>query len=419
MRVTPTRPVTSDVERRSGGERRGEDRRARAEAVARDRRVGRERRRHERRRRKLGIHWRSPMLHSREAPPPTDVVVGLRSAAAHVTANWHHEYKDGATGPEVTELADALVAALTRPGTTVDTRLRSVTGRRLLNLIRAQMCVEWRRRPATPAGSEILSILERFEAVRVSIEPDWGQYFASRLQGPDGLALVVEVAHDLRSPLTSVLFLAETLQRAQSGEVNELQRRQLGLIYSAALGLSEMASNVIEMARGGRRLADDQPTPFSVTAMLEAVRDMVQPMAEEKGLAIRLLPPTSDHRLGHPEALSRVLLNLTTNAMKFTEDGFVEIIGREVGLNRVEFSVRDTGPGIPPAALETLYSAFRRSPSRGEFQFSGTGLGLALCRRLVEAMGSELQVNTRPGWGTRFHFELSLCPVDSGPRTTH
>src|SRR3989454_10119641 len=90
----------------------------------------------------------------------------------------------------------------------------------------------------------------------VAAEP---QDLASCLAGPNGHELVVEMAHDLRSPLTAVLFLAESLQNAESGPVTENQRRQLGLIYSAALGLCAAASDVLELARGGDRLVEREP----------------------------------------------------------------------------------------------------------------------------------------------------------------
>ena len=168
-------------------------------------------------------------------------------------------------------------------------------------------------------------MLNAFEQVAAQLESDWARHLADRLSGPDGLELVVEVAHDLRSPLTSILFLAETLQRARSGPVNPVQERQLGLIYSAAFGLSSMASDVIELARGGDRLVDLDPIPFSVADILESVRDIVQPIAEEKALEVRIAAAPGDYRVGHPVALSRVLLNLTTNALKFTSEGFVEV----------------------------------------------------------------------------------------------
>jgi signal transduction histidine kinase len=229
------------------------------------------------------------------------------------------------------------------------------------------------------------------------------------LSGPDGLELVSEVAHDLRSPLTSILTLAETLRSGHSGAVNEIQRRQLGLIYSAALALSATASDVIELARGGDRLAQNEPTPFSLRDILESVRDIVRPMAEEKGLELHVKSETTDRRLGYPLALSRVLLNLTSNALKFTDAGFVEIAAVDTGRTELELSVRDSGRGINPDAMTTLYEPFRRE-DRG-YVFSGTGLGLAICRRLVEAMGSELEFETRPGWGTRFSFRLELPPA--------
>jgi len=249
-----------------------------------------------------------------------------------------------------------------------------------------------------------------FAIVRRALQPNWAEFFNSRLSGPGCHDLVVEVAHDLRSPLTSVLFLAETLHRGHSGAINDIQRRQLGLIYSAALGLSAVTSDIIELARGGDRLLGTDASPFSVSEIFESVRDIVQPIAEEKGLEVRIVPPTSDHRMGFPLALSRVLLNLTTNALKFTDEGYVELSATPGMLNALEFSVRDTGHGISAEALETLYQPFRRVASRESgYCFSGTGLGLAICRRLVEGMGASMEVETAPGGGTRFWFALNLA----------
>jgi signal transduction histidine kinase len=284
-------------------------------------------------------------------------------------------------------------------------------GRHLLEQLRAELVRVWRTASPPPASETVLAVLDAIERVREAIDPDWSQYFTSRLSGPDGLDLVVDVAHDLRSPLTSVLFLAETLARGQSGPVSDLQRRQLRLIYSAALGLSTLTSDVIELARGGDQLADKEAEPFSIMELLETLKDLVRPVAEEKGLALRYSVLASDHRIGRPLALSRVLLNLTTNALKFTDEGFVEITTKAKGLTGVEFSVRDSGRGMSAEAAATIYLPFRRSRSRkgpSGYHFSGTGLGLAMCRKLLEAMGSKLEYETKPDWGTRFYFELDL-----------
>lgn len=336
----------------------------------------------------------------------------LDEAVSHVEAGWQQVVEDSPAQEEVrthlAQLSAAIRAAADGGEPPVDGAPRSVLSRRLLELVRRELVDQVQREASPPDSRSLLILLGAMERVHERLEPDWAQHFADRLSGPDGLELVVEVAHDLRSPLTSILFLAETLQRGRSGPINAVQERQLGLVYSAAFGLSSLASDVIELARGGDRLVDLDPIPFSVSDILESVRDIVQPIAEEKGLAVKLEAPEADFRVGHPVALSRVLLNLTTNALKFTADGFVEVAGKQLDDTRVEFSVRDTGRGIPPQAMLTLFEPFRRRQKQGEYAFSGAGLGLSICRKLVEAMRSTLKVETAPDFGTRFHFELAL-----------
>jgi len=340
----------------------------------------------------------------------------MRIAAHHVLAHWTNERGDAIDETDakgvLVWLAHATEEARNGKALLHENPANTPLGRYLLRALRAELLREWNASP--PTTTDMLEMMQALEDVSVATEPDWSQYFTSRLSGPDGLDLVVEVAHDLRSPVTSILFLAETLARAQSGDVNTLQKRQLRLIYSAALGLSSMASDVIELARGGDNVVERDLSPFSIAEILESVTDMVRPIAEEKGLALRASPPSSDHRVGRPLALSRVLLNLTTNALKFTDEGFVEITTRATGLTRVEFSVRDTGHGVTEEALTNLYQPFRRTRARAGrsgYYFSGTGLGLAMCRKLVEGMGSELKLETKAGWGTRFYFDVDLPPA--------
>jgi len=232
----------------------------------------------------------------------------------------------------------------------------------------------------------------------------------AKLTGPNGLELVVEMAHDLRSPLTSILFLTEAIQDEQHGPVSDPQRHALSLIYSAALGLCTAASDVLELARGGTRLTDPEPEAFSVSEMLVSVRDVILPLAEGKGLDVRLTHPVPERRLGHSRALSRVLLNLATNAAKYTDAGFVEIAAQPVTPTSLEFSVRDSGAGLDPEDLKTVCQPFRNSSSLAHQHFSSAGLGLAICHKLVRAMGSVLQVETSRA-GTRFFFVLQSPPA--------
>ena len=345
----------------------------------------------------------------------------LQSAARHVVLEWRRRVGEKPASQEIADLLVVLAASIVETQITaaavVDERIRSSVGRHLLGLLRREVVTRWQE--CGVADSELPPLLVAIERVRDALEPTSGEAFAARLAGPEGMELLVDVAHDLRSPLTSILFLAETMQRGQSGPISDVQRRQLGLIYTTALGLSSVASDLIDLSRS-EQLVEPEPIPFSVNGVLEAVHDIVRPMVEEKVLSMRVLAPTIDQRLGHPVALSRVLLNLTTNALKFTDKGYVEIVTRELLPQRVEFAVRDSGKGIDPGIVATLFSPLRpESPDRqkGGRSFSRTGLGLTICHRLVRAMGSELQVESRPGWGTRFFFELELPPYAS-PRHT-
>lgn len=284
--------------------------------------------------------------------------------------------------------------------------------RRLVRLGRdifvAELVRYWEEREVPPEPARMLAMLAALERIRGAVEAHSPGDLRAMLSATQELELLVELAHDLRSPLTSILFLSETLQRGQSGPVNTVQHRQLGIVYSAALSLVSLASDVIELARGGDRLVDARPSPFSIRETFDSLCDVVAPLVEEKKLTIRTLGPEEDDRLGNCVALSRVLLNLVTNALSFTDTGFVEITARSLDAMRVEFSVRDTGPGIEPEVLPSLFEPLKRSGSTGRYGFSGSGLGLTICQKLLRAMGSDLEYETAAGWGTRFYFTLAL-----------
>jgi signal transduction histidine kinase len=345
-------------------------------------------------------------------PPLPQLDVLLAAAAADVCASWEREGRDGHTSDEIAGPIAIVTAALRRA---IGGEVIEVTGlpptlasRRMVDLFRRAVVARLGREGEVPEGAALVRLFAAFERVQEALDRDAAQRFTNRLSGTDGTQLVIEVAHDMRSPLGSILFLAERLRTGQSGVVSPIQERQLGLIYSAAFGLSSLASDVIELARGGDRLVDHDPIPFSVSELLQAVRDILQPVAEEKGLALRLTPPETDSRIGYPAALNRVLLNLTTNALKFTAAGSVDVVCRQVSRASVEFSVRDTGRGIPGPVLDTLFDAFRRRQRPGDYTFSSAGLGLSICQKLVRAMGGEMKVETEVEKGTRFFFQLEL-----------
>lgn len=234
-----------------------------------------------------------------------------------------------------------------------------------------------------------------------------------RLVRADALNGMLEIAHDMRSPLSAILLLVDPIRRGQHGPVNETQERQLGMVYGAALSLSTLANDIIDAARGDGA-ATLATHPFSVSGTIHDACAIVSPIAAEKSLDLRQVYPTVDGRIGNSAAIHRVLLNLTTNALKYTERGSVTVGCSELGDSRVEFWVKDTGRGIPSSVLDKLFDEFRPGPVGSRFYSSG--LGLSICRRLVERMGGALRVETSPEQGTRFSFAIDLPVAESAPR---
>jgi signal transduction histidine kinase len=342
----------------------------------------------------------------------------LTEAVDDTIAHWELLRGDALTQDEVATAAGDVAVRITAAATVgvaepVDHEaLVTPLARRCLTMLRRRVM----HSPHLLPSDELLPLLRSIESVAEAFEPQWAGRFHDRMTGPNGLELVVEVAHDLRSPLTSILFLAETMLRGRSGPLTTLQERQLGLVYSAAFGLNAVASDVIELVRGGDRLADLERVQFSVAEALESIEQITRPLAEEKGLTLRIAHPAHDLRLGHPAALGRVLLNLTTNALKFTGSGEVLVTVQEVPEqpSRLRIAVRDTGHGIPEGAMATLFEPFRRRQKAGDYAFSGTGLGLSICRKLVEGMGAQLELETVHGEGTTFWFEIDAPVATDG-----
>ena len=257
-------------------------------------------------------------------------------------------------------------------------------------------------------GPALVRVLSRIEELSLAWKRTDRGRFISRLMGADSADAIVAVAHDIRSPLTSILILVDSLRRGRYGPGDPARDRQLGIIYGAAQGLCNLASDLIDAARG-ERLAIGPATAFSVTETMSGVAQILEPVSEERAIPLRLHLPEVDGRIGHPAALQRVLLNLASNALRCTEHGFVAISCTELTSTLVEFSVTDTGPGIPADVLQRLFEGF--NSDRLSLRFSRTGLGLAIVRTLLDAMGSRLDIETASGQGARFFFQLDLPHV--------
>lgn len=305
-------------------------------------------------------------------------------------------------------LADAIVCRVF-DGVVADLALYAWTPEApsLLSALRHELLCGRSRREWSDA--DVLQTVTAIEQLSVALDGDAAVQFAQQFSGRDAQQRLIELAHDMRSPLNAILLLVERMQHGHNGPVNGAQQRHLALVYSAAFGLNAMANDLMDVARGGARLLAESPRVFSMSDVLRSVRDVVQPLAAERRLSLRFSSPPDDQRVGLESALHRVLLNLTTNALKFTTVGSVTV---EVQLtpdpDELQFVVEDTGRGIPKPELDDIFSVVSESRSAQPESFSADGLGLAICRKLVTAMRGELKVESRVDHGTRFTFALRL-----------
>ena len=218
------------------------------------------------------------------------------------------------------------------------------------------------------------------------------------------------VSHELRTPLSSIIGFAELLLTdAAADPAAAQQRRFLGNIYDSGQHLLSLINDILDLAKleAGRMELD--PAQLEVQAVLHAAVETIRPLAANKGLTpVTRVAPDVGTIYADERMLKQVLYNLLSNAVKFTpQGGRVELTAHLVS-QAVEIVVADTGIGIAPEDQERIFEPFRQLPSPRVWRHQGTGLGLALTRRLVEFQGGRIWVESAPGEGSQFAFTVPL-----------
>ncbi|MCC3751080.1 MAG: PAS domain S-box protein [Halorhodospira halophila] len=219
-------------------------------------------------------------------------------------------------------------------------------------------------------------------------------------------SFLASVTHDLRTPLSTVaggLHLLET-SKTLGGE----ERETVALCQQATQHLTEMIETLLELStiRAGRLTL--HPRPFDLSGTIDTCIRAYREQARNKGLGLsaRIEPALSVQRIGDPDRIGQVLLNLLDNAIKFTERGEVTVHARDDGHRRVRIEVADTGPGIPLPSQELIFRSFERGPLRDTT--SSSGLGLTMCRQLVERMEGSIGLESEVRCGSTFYLTLPL-----------
>ena len=219
------------------------------------------------------------------------------------------------------------------------------------------------------------------------------------------------MSHEIRTPLNAVLGLAGLLL---DGDLADPQRKLVHTIHESGESLLLILNDILDFSKLDVGQMQFEAMSFSPGTLTEGVASILFPHAASKGLELRIeLDPALPAALaGDAGRVRQVLLNLASNAVKFTTTGLVEISARVASRAgddvTMEWAVRDTGIGIAPDRLGSLFSPFAQADSSITRRFGGSGLGLAISKRLVELMGGAISLDSTPGQGSIFRFHLTL-----------
>jgi protein-histidine pros-kinase len=218
---------------------------------------------------------------------------------------------------------------------------------------------------------------------------------------------LASMSHELRTPLNAVIGFTGTLLMRLPGPLNHEQETQLRTVQASARHLLSIINDLLDLAKIESGKVELTPQPVRCQDLLAEVADVLQPMADAKGLAFTTTILAGDLEVRTDRrALSQILINLANNAIKFTDRGAVTLTVREPEDDAVCIDVADTGVGIPPRDQQRIFVAFEQVDAGHSRQREGTGLGLHICQRLVELLGGRLSFTSEQGVGSTFSVRI-------------
>jgi len=221
------------------------------------------------------------------------------------------------------------------------------------------------------------------------------------------------MSHEIRTPLNGVLGMAQAMA---ADELSDLQRDRLGVIRESGHSLLAILNDVLDISKIEAGKLELEAAPFDIDGIAESARQAFAPLADNKGLRLDLevTPRARGLYRGEATRVRRILYNLISNALKFTDEGAVTVtVSRRQDWLRLQVS--DTGIGIAPGDLDRLFEKFEQADASTTRRYGGSGLGLAICRQLADLMGSHVSVRSQLGKGTTFVASLRLEHLGARP----
>jgi len=220
---------------------------------------------------------------------------------------------------------------------------------------------------------------------------------------------LANMSHEFRTPLNAILgYTSMLLQGVTGGEMTAPQRRNLGRVDSNARHLMALVNDILDISRIEAGKMPLHSSEFKLTDLITEVMAEVEPIIARSKLTVETDVAAAANKLSADrQKVKQIVLNLLSNALKFTPEGSVQLVARyRAASDEISIAVVDTGIGIAPADQEKVFEDFQQADTSTTRQYSGAGLGLSICRRLADMMDGRISLQSHPGKGSTFALVL-------------